>query len=213
VLGGAALTQQSFLLKGLLGYTADIPYTRDVEKAKRLLAEGGYPQGFEMELKCPDHSPWLELAMKLRDDLAQIGVIAQVMLLSDTLLADATNSRDLQMHIWQWWYDYADTDANAKAFAHCYDAGDDAAIDACLGSAAWVARYVNPETSKLVEQAARELDTEKRRALYEQINAIIVDDGPFVFLYAPIIQYAVRTEVVQSIQASGDYEVEVPKFK
>ena len=53
-----------------------------------------------------------------------------------------------------------------------------------------------------MEQAAQELDTEKRRALYERINAMIVDDGPFVFLYTPIIHYAIRTEVVQSIGAT-----------
>jgi peptide/nickel transport system substrate-binding protein len=199
VLGGAAIKQQGFIRKGLLGYTPAMPYSRDLEKARQLLAEGGYPEGFELELNCPDYSPWLELAMKIKEDLSQIGVIVQIVPMDNKKLGGATyGRRDFQMFLWQWWDDYPDTDANAKAFAHCYNAGDDAAI---TGTAAWSAGYVNPETSKLVEQAAQELDPEKRRVLYEKINALIVDDGPFVFLYNPIMHYAVRTEIIQSVGA------------
>ncbi len=198
VLGGAAIKHQGFIPKDFLGYTPDTPYTQDVERAKHLLTEGGYPEGFEVELKCLDFSPWLELAMKLKEDLAQIGVIVRIMPVNDEQLWDASFvRRDFQVFLWHWYYDYADTDANAKAFAHCDSAGDDATVK----GPAWTASYVNPETSKLVEQAAQESDLETRRALYEQINAMIVDDGPFAFLYTPIIPYAIRTEVVQSLGA------------
>lgn len=199
VLGGAAEKHQSFIPKGFLGYTSAIPYIQDVDRARQLLVEGGYPEGFELELKCPDHSPWLELAMKLKEDLAGIGVILHIMPLNEDRLAEATyEHRDFQMFLWQWWYDYADTDSNAKAFAYCDSAGNDATIK---GNPAWVTSYVNPETSALVEQAAQEANPEKRRVLYERISKIVSDDGPYVFLYAPFIHYAVRTEIIQSFGA------------
>lgn len=210
VLGGAAIKHQSLIPKGFLGYKPDMPYSRDVDKAKYLLAEGGYPQGFEVELSCPDYSPWLELAMKLKDDLAQIGVTVHLMPMNYEQIADAAyQRRDFQMYLLQWIYDYIDPDSFAKGFAHCDSAGDDATVR----GPAWTANYVNPETTTLVEQAARELDLEKRRALYEQINEIIVNDGPFVFLYTSIRSYAARTEMAQFIDAPQYSMFQFPKLK
>lgn len=210
VLGGAAMKLQGLIPKGFLGYTPATPYTWDVEKSKQLLTEGGYPEGFEVELACLEHSPWLELAMKLKDDFAQIGVAVHLMPMNYEQITDvAYHRRDFQMYLLQWIYDYLDPDSFAKGFAHCDSVGDDATVR----GPAWTARYVNPETTTLVEQAARELDLEKRRALYEQINAIIVDDGPFVFLYTSIRSYAARTEMAQFIDAPQYSIFQFPKLK
>jgi peptide/nickel transport system substrate-binding protein len=201
VLGGAAVKHQSFIPKGFLGSTPATPYARDVDKARQLLTEGGYPEGFEVELMCLDYSPFLELAMKLQNDLAEIGVMVQIMPVNHDQLVETTyQHRDFQMNLTQWIHDYPDPDANAKAFAHCDNASDEATVT----GPAWTARYVNLETSRLVEQAAQELDVETRRSLYEQINEMLVDDGPFVFLYTPIRHYAVRTEVVPFIRESEE---------
>lgn len=198
VLAGAALKQQSFLVKGLLGYTAGIPYTRDVEKAKHLLTEGGYPQGFEVELVCPEYPPMLELALKIKEDLAEIGLTVEVKpMTTQQLMKPLYARRDFQMYLWEWYYDYADPNSNAKVFAYC-DSDDD---DTSKKSVAWGAHYVIPDLTKLVEQAARERDSEQRKALYEQISRTVIDDGPFVFLYTPLRQYAVRTEVVDFIKS------------
>jgi ABC-type transport system substrate-binding protein len=80
--------------------------------------------------------------------------------------------------------------------------GDDATIQL----PAWRSHYVNLETSQLVEQAAQELNRERRRELYENIARIIMDDGPFVFIGSPLNQYGVRTEVadfVTPVETSG----------
>jgi peptide/nickel transport system substrate-binding protein len=98
--------------------------------------------------------------------------------------------RDFQLHLWQWQPDYVDPDCNAKAFAHSDSAGDDATIKLV----AWFCRYVNLETSKLVEQASLESNNEKREAIYKKITDIILDDGPFAILYVPKKQYGIRLE-------------------
>jgi peptide/nickel transport system substrate-binding protein len=204
VLGGAAVKHQNIQPKGFLGYTPATPYTWDMEKAKHLLTEGGYPEGFEVELKCPDWSPYLELAMKLKDDLAGIGVTLHLIPMDLEKLTDDTYSRDFQMYLSGWWYDYPDPDANAKAFAFCDSIDDDATVQ----GPAWYTFYVNPETTTLVKQAAQEMDMEKRRVLYEQINAMIIDDGPFVFLYTPLRYYGVRTEMLPFFGAS-EYSIDL----
>lgn len=206
VLAGVAVKRQGFIPEGFLGYTPDTPYVRDVEKAKALLTAGGYPNGFEVELKCVNASPWLEIALKVRDDLAEIGVTVHLLPMSMTELRQAVFARDVQMWLLHAYWAYADTDYLAKWFAHCDSAGDDASVK----GAAWFAHYVNPETSALVDQAFREVDPQKRSALYQRINEIIMDDGPFVFLYTSIRHYAVRTEVVPFIKASGEDVDESP---
>ena len=50
VLGGSALKHQSFIPRGFLGYTPETPYSLDMDKARQLLAAGGYPEGFAVEL-------------------------------------------------------------------------------------------------------------------------------------------------------------------
>ena len=54
VMEGAAVTTGQLMPEGLFGYTSALktePY--DVEGAKKLLAEAGYPNGFEAALKLP----------------------------------------------------------------------------------------------------------------------------------------------------------------
>ena len=111
-------------------------------------------------------------------------------------LYEAIVNRDFQLYIWEWGVDYPDPDAVTKPFAHSDSVGDNATIKAV----AWWCRYINLETSKLVEQASWELNREKRIAIYKKITDIILNDGPFVFLYSKIHQYGIRSEISDSIK-------------
>ena len=46
-------------------------------------------------------------------------------------------------------------------------------------------QYNNPEVNALILQAQSETDPEKRQELYNQIQAMHLDDAPFIFLYYP----------------------------
>lgn len=56
------------------------------------------------------------------------------------------------------------------------------------------ARYSNPEADKLLDQAAAESD-EKRLALYSQVQKIILDDAPWIFVNSVLQVRAIRKEV------------------
>ena len=191
VLGGVAIKLQTIIPRGVLGYNPALPYNRDLTKAKQLLADAGYPDGFESELLCFDTSPWLDVAMKLKGDLAEIGINVNVTPLPPPKVINNLLSRDFQMLHINWTLDYVDPSAIAKPFAHGDSAGDDATVK----SVAWMSHYVNPELVTLVEQADRELDPEKRAVLYKQITDIILDDGPYAVLFSPLRQYAIRSEI------------------
>lgn len=211
ILQGAGDKIQTFIPKGLPGYNPAMLYNRDLERAKHLLAKADYPDGFDVELKCANYSPWLEMAMKIKSDLAEIGITVKIRPITGAQLMEEawSSARDFQTYIWEWGFDYPDPDAIAKPFAHCDSLGEDATIQAM----AWWCNYLNLETSRLVEQAARELDSEKRNGLYKQITDIILDDGPLAIFYAQIHLYGVRSAVSDSIKSPSMIWIPFPQLK
>lgn len=207
VLQGAAQQIQTFIPNGTLGYTPEMPYRYDINKAKALLTEAGYSDGFELELKCYDFSPWIDIATQIKANLSDIGINVTINPRNSEQLIEETwsSERDYQMVLIYWMADYADPDGNAKGFAHS-DSTDD---DATFQLAAWWCNYMNVETSALVEQAALEADLEVRSQLYQKMAKTIVKEGPFAFLYSPVRQYGVRSEVIEFI---GQATVIAPDF-
>lgn len=194
VLQGAAEKIQTFIPKGFLGYNPAMPYTYDPEKAKQLLIDAGYPDGFDVELKGYDFSPRIEIAEKIKQDLAAIGIRVTVKPRSgEEMMAEAWSpAKNFQLHLSLWVADYLDPDSNAKGFAHSTSTGTDAPVQLL----AWWCNYVNQETSQLVEQAAHETDRKKREELYATMTNAILDDGPVAILFSPFHQYALRSDVM-----------------
>ncbi len=211
ILQGAAQKIQTFIPQGIIGYNPTILYNRDIAKAKQLLVDAGYPNGFDVELKCYNFSPWIEIAMKVKKDLSEIGVNVTInQRTSEQLIAETwSDKRDFQMVLIFWMGDYFDPDAFAKGFAHSDSDGEDATIK--LG--AWWCHYVNKETSQLVDQAVLEVDSEKRQALYNIVTDMILDDGPFVILDSPLRVFGIRKEVAEFIGNPAILASDFPSIK
>ena len=210
-LQGSLVPQQTFIPPMLAGYNPAQPYQRDVAKAKALLAEAGYPDGFAVELKCLNFSPWTELATQIQDNLAEIGVLITIVpKTAPELGSEAYSSvRSTQLLLWEWGFDYPDPDSLAKPFAHSASTGADAKVQ----SLAWWLNYVNLETSALVDQAALEPEQAKRDALYQQITDKIVDDGPVAILGMRTYRYAVRKDILEQIQPPEVVWYQFPAIK
>ena len=202
VLSGAAERIHSFIPKGFLGYSETEPYQWDIEKAKALLAEAGYPDGFDLELACLNYLPWVDVALKIKSDLSKVGIKVSIVELDDDELLDLIGTREFQMYIWEWLPDYLDPDANAKPFGH-----------PDMGLMAWESQYVNEEVSTLVEQAAEEANPKNRAELYKRVSDILLDDGPFVFLYSSKRIYGVGYEANDLLGTPSTLWVNFPPLK
>jgi peptide/nickel transport system substrate-binding protein len=150
-----------------------VGYKHDPAKAKELLAKAGYPdgKGLSLVVNAPQgrYNRDREVAEAIVGQLQAVGIAA-------TLKP-------------QEWVTYADQ-VNRRALTPLYELGwnapsadADGIISPLFTSNAPLSCYNNPEIDKLAEQARTELDTGKRRALYERIAAILHDDAPWITLF------------------------------
>lgn len=209
ILRGGAEPLQTIIPPGLLGYSSDLPYSYDPAKARELLTQAGYPNGFEVEFLVDSKSPLPVIALTIKQNLAQIGIIAQITEMAVTDYWERWTTRNFQLLLSLWLYDYADPDMLAKSFAHSTTLGKDAPIQL----PAYWSGYVNQETSKMVEEAALESDPAKREARYLQISNIILRDGPFAFLCNPIRYYGIRRDAAEFIGNPKFMNAEFPVLK
>ena len=174
IYGGEGGVLNSFMPKGLLGYTDDveeIPY--DPEQAKAILAEEGYADGFDMELAVSSDSATAEkISNILKNFFMQIGVRATVSKIDESSYFDIRRAGELPSYYGSWSADFNDPDnffynlfsrKNAIARSHHYD---------------------NAEILDLIDEARVMVDVDERMAAYRKIdNALVHEDAVVLPLY------------------------------
>ncbi|MGE5584415.1 MAG: ABC transporter substrate-binding protein [Bacillota bacterium] len=149
-------------------------YGYDPEKAKQLLREAGYPNGFKTEIITVANEIQKRASEAIQADLAKIGIQAEVRVVEPaayTALANAGKAPIVNMNVG---CQIADPDEIFFDFLHSSRTpGLNRAV------------YENNQFDALVEQARRTLDENARNKLYVQAGKYIADDAPWVFLYYP----------------------------
>lgn len=153
------------------GHSADLKwYDYDIEAAKALLAEAGYPNGLETTISFRNVvRPYLPLADKVTQEiqaqLAEIGITAKINQMESTAFLDAVNAGEIPLFLLGWTGDF--TDATNWFDVHFDPSQDD------FGP-------VNMEMVDLMRQAGKIADPVARQAIYDQVNQILKDDVPVV---------------------------------
>ncbi len=184
ILKGGAIKWQTIIPKGLLGALDEQPYYKDVEKAKQLLAQAGYPDGFTITLTTPPTFPQIDIATKIQADLAECGITVNIQQMTPSEMYEKYRKQGLEMVLAAWGSDYPDPDNNAKAFG-----------DYRVKQLAWRNSWYDDYAADLAEAAAKEFDTAKRAEMYSELAGYVLDHGPFVILYQQYNQIAVKTWV------------------
>ncbi|MGC9529359.1 MAG: ABC transporter substrate-binding protein [Candidatus Bipolaricaulaceae bacterium] len=192
---GAAVPGQTIIPAGMFGHLPATPYYKDTERAKALLAAAGYPDGFEVEILSSTHPRRVAIATQVQADLAEIGIEVNITQMVSAQFYELYRAQKHDFLVAGWGVDYADPDALAKPFAHCCTTGPEAIVR----QLAWRNMYADCDTTFMVEAAAKELDADKRRAMYEEIQRRVLDKGPYIILYYPLNQANARA-VVEGLQ-------------
>ena len=200
-LKGLVTVQQTFWPLGLYAAIKYNPWKLDVAKAKALLAEAGYPNGFEINLNVPTQPPMPDIAQAVQQTMAQAGVKLNLVTSDSKQVVTAYRARKHQMVIINWSPDYYDPHSNADSFAH----DDDDSDGAKTHPLAWRNHYYDPDINKMMAAAAQELNADKRKADYAALMKKHTDEGPFIIMFQNTFPAAFRTNV-KGYYASVDYD-------
>lgn len=190
VLHGYGKPADSPLAPQVWGYTKVKTYPYDPAKAKALLAEAGYPNGFKTVLRGAESTEAKEVMVAVQAQLKAVGVDAEVVSLdSATLSAErfkplAENTCQLEYSGWS------------------PSTGDaDWGIRPLLTKDNWpptnftISFYTNPKVEDLVKAALQTSDAAKRKAAYAEVQQIVMDDAPWVFLWVNTLLGGKRANV------------------
>ena len=109
-------------------------YEYNPEKAKELLAEAGYPDGFSTTLWTNDNPQRMMIAEMFQADLAEIGIDVEVLVVPWATYLEETGSGKHDMFILGWVTVTADPDYGLYALFHSSQFGDPATVPSTLMS-------------------------------------------------------------------------------
>ena len=160
--------------------TAALPfYKQDYELVKRLLREGGQPNGFEFTFKTSPHSPdYVPAAQVIQRQLAKAGITMKIEQMEWG--AVLKNFR-------------AGTDFHAIAFARIWYADPEGYTYDTLHSkgASNAGHYANPEVDRLLEEQSSTASMQRRIAIWGDLQRIWAQDVPIIWPYAMRTRYNV----------------------
>ncbi len=190
-LKGAEQVHQSFWPSGFWASYDENPYTFDPAKAKQLLAEAGYPDGFSIDLDAPNFAPFTNMAQSVQSTMAQGGIKVNIVSAEMKPLLTKYRAREHQMLMVYWGPDYMDPHTNADGFITNNDNSDDAAQKPL----AWRNAWQDADMNAAVTAAASERDEATRKQDYIDLQKKLLDEGPYIIMFQATSQLAERSNV------------------
>lgn len=135
---------------------------RDVEKARELLAEAGYPDGVQLTIRTVNDPRWeSNIALAMREQLAECGIDLNVEVLPGGTYWERWDTWPFSITQW------TTRPLAVQVLGLAYRSG-----------VAWnETAYNNPEFDRLLDQAEATVDVEERTAIVRQLAEILQDDA------------------------------------
>ena len=192
VFGGAVRPSDAPIAPGIFGYTSVGFYEYNPERARELLTEAGYPDGFSTTLYCPTgrYLQDIQTCEAIQSQLAEVGINASIETLEWTSYLEFTgrgvNENTVPMGMLGWGTVTGDADYGLFALFHTSEhvpAGSNRSF------------YSNALVDDLLDQARSTADNAVREQLYADVMEIIWNDAAWLFLHSETQLVAVRDNV------------------
>jgi peptide/nickel transport system substrate-binding protein len=149
---------------------------RDVEKAKALLKEAGVSLPVSIDYMVPKGSEYEAVAQVVQSMAAEAGFDIKLRLVEFATSFKQVQTGDFQVFQINW-SGRIDPDGNSYVFLHTGAPQNDGG-------------YSNPEADKLMEDARLTSDFAARKAIYEKLTKILLNDEPIIYLYHKKLLFA-----------------------
>lgn len=176
---GYGSEMDSIIPEGLQFYSKQTPYPYDLEKAKKLLKEAGYENGFETKVWGANNSDAMKAMEFIQQQLSQVGIKVNVVPMESGTLSDkiwsVQNAKDAEVELYYggWSSSTGDADWGIRPLL----AGDSAPPTSYN-----VSYYENKKVDELIDAGLQTADQEKRKEAYAEMQEIIWKDAPWAYL-------------------------------
>ena len=204
VLKGTGAASRGPVLPGTWGADPALKaYPYDPERAKKLLAEAGYPNGFSTTLWVPESGSGMQapvaMSTVMQSNLKAVGVNVSLQTMEWGAYLAKLRTKEQELFALSWMAGTEDPDMVMYPLLH---------------SSQWTpvgpnrALYKNARFDALLQQARLTTDQAKRAQLYKEAQRILVDDAPWVFVDHEI-QIAALSKRVQGFKLHPSFDLRV----
>jgi peptide/nickel transport system substrate-binding protein len=168
---------------------ADQRWPYNVEAARKLLADAGYPSGFEVDFACPNNRYINdeEICQAVTAMWARIGVKAKLRTLPLVTYFPMIQRYEASIYMLGWGVPTFDALYSLQSLVRSVGAGGDGNYN--------VGRYSNPQVDALVERIKKEVDQKTRTDLIEQALLLSHQDVSHIPLHNQVIPWAMKKNV------------------
>lgn len=190
---GAGVIVDNAIPRQCFGYSEDVKgYEYNPEKAKELLAEAGYPDGFPLQLKTMESATYYKPTEVLQDQLRAIGIDAEIEKMErGAYLSDVYTNAIYDMTVMSMVYTLSDGDA-IYAFFH----------SDMIENGQNFFRADIPELDELLDKGRMSSDQEERKDIYKEVAQILNDECVLIPLYAYYVGVATNKDL-KGVEASA----------
>lgn len=194
VVNGAGIVATSIAPPSAIGYAGDKVegYPYDPDKAKELLAEAGFPNGFAAELMVNDNQSRIEVCTVLQQMLKEVGIDVTIKVMEYATFFEASNNGEHEMAYYLWTCAAPDVDYQYYSLIHSANRG-------AGGNRSF---YNNPEADALIEKARQTTNIEEREKYYEELEELLQEETPNALIYYSTIT-AASTKNVEGFDMSA----------
>lgn len=191
VMRGASKPTALMVGPGINGFYADMNtrLPHDVEAAKKLLAEAGYPNGFEVGMNCPNDRYVNDgaICQAVAASLAKIGVKINLQAETKGTYFPKVLRRDTSFYMLGWTPGTYDSHNALNALMRCVD--DKGSGQFNLGA------YCNPKVDELTLKIQSETDKPKRDAMIREAFKLHADDIGHLPLHQQALAWGMTSKV------------------
>jgi peptide/nickel transport system substrate-binding protein len=168
-----------FIPQGIFGYdpTAPVYAKQDLAKAEELFREAGYwDEGFTVSIITEEANLFASQALVLKDSLAKLNPKFQVNVLSvaEAVFDEAHAQNPFEYAMWSKNADPA-ADPHSYLFPYAHPDGEWGEVHGFANG------YKDPaKIAEMIDSAAVELDPEKRKATYAELQKLLFDDPMWI---------------------------------
>ncbi|RKL63487.1 ABC transporter substrate-binding protein [Thermoanaerobacteraceae bacterium SP2] len=189
LLNNRGVVAKGLLGPGIPGYNENNPgFPYDPEQTRKLLAEAGYPNGFEVENWQAKSETFYKRNVAIQAMLKQVGIDMKINQMDSASWRQSRNNGKVPIYLANWWADIPDPDNYMYNILHSTQ------------TPGWSINYKNPKVDEFIEKARVSTDMNERIKMYQEAEKIAIYDDVSIIPLFHIKEYYIVQPYVKDVQ-------------